>query len=170
MNLYILRHGIAVEHGEPGFKTDSERPLTPEGRRELRRVADAAENLDLRFGLVLSSPLVRARQTAEIISKRLKLKKRLAFSDELVPDGDPGALVGQLNELKPAPESVLLVGHEPYLSRLIAQLISGNEDLNIDFKKGGLCKLECDRLQFGRCATLAWLLTPKQMKLMASRR
>lgn len=166
MNLYILRHGIAVDHGAPGIKTDAERPLTAKGRRQLRQIADAMDKLDLRFDLILSSPFVRARQTAEIIARQLKLKKRVTFSDELVPDGNAKALVRELNELKPASQNGLLVGHEPYLSRLIAQLLSGNQGMDIDFKKAGLCKLECDGLRFGRCATLAWLLTPKQMKLM----
>ena len=165
MNLYILRHGIAVERGTPGFKTDADRPLTPKGRRQLRQIANAMENMELHFDLILSSPFLRARQTAEIVAKVLKLKRRLAFSDELTPDGDQKALVRQLNELKPASESVLLVGHEPYLSRFIAQLISGGPGTAIDLKKGGLCKLETDSLRFGRCATLTWLLTPKQMKL-----
>ena len=167
MNLYILRHGKAVERGTPEFKTDAARPLTPKGRRQLVQIAGTMENLDLRLDLILSSPFVRARQTAEVVAKRLKLKKRLTFSDELVPDGNPKALIRELNELKPASENVLIVGHEPYLSRLIARLISGDENVDIDFKKGGLCKLESDWLRFSRCAALAWLLTPKQMKLMS---
>jgi phosphohistidine phosphatase len=166
VDLYILRHGIAVERGTPGFKTDADRPLTPKGKRQLRQTAAAMRNLDLRFQLILSSPFVRARQTAEAIAKSLKLKKRLAFSDELTPDGDSKALIRQLNELEPTPESVLLVGHEPYLSCLISKLATGATDLMMDFKKGGLCKLEVGKLNYGRCATLAWLLTPKQMKLM----
>lgn len=166
MNIYLLRHGIAVERGTPGFKTDADRPLTPKGKRQLRQIANAMENMDLPFALIVSSPFTRARQTAEIVAKSLKLKKRLTFSDELAPDGDPRTLVRQLNELRPASEDVLLVGHEPYLSRFISQLISGASDMEIDFKKAGLCKLETRLLRFGRCATLAWLLTPKQMKLM----
>ena len=166
VNLYILRHGIAVDRGTLGFKTDADRPLTPKGKRQLRQIAEAMENMDVQFSLILSSPFVRARQTAEIVAKTLKLKKRLAFSDELTPAGDPKILIRQLNELKPASENVLLVGHEPYLSRFISQLISGDPDMGIDFKKGGLCKLETGMLRFGRCATLAWLLTPRQMKLM----
>ena len=166
VNLYILRHGIAAERGTPGFKTDADRPLTPKGKRQLRQIAAAMRNLDLRFNLILSSPFLRARQTAEVVAKSLRLKKRLAYSDELTPDGDPKSLIRQLNELKPASENVLLVGHEPYLSQFIARLISGGPDTAIDLKKGGLCKLETDSLRSGRCATLVWLLTPKQMKLM----
>lgn len=167
MNLYILRHGIAVERGEPGFKTDADRPLTPKGKRQLRQIAAAMKNLEVHLDLILSSPFLRARQTAEMVAQRLGLKQRLAFSDELAPDGNPKALIQQLNELKPASENILLVGHEPYLSQLVALLISGKAATTIDLKKGGLCRLETDSLHFGRCTTLAWLLTPKQMKWMS---
>lgn len=166
MNLYILRHGIAVDRGEPGFKSDADRPLVPKGRSQLGQIAAAMQNLDLNFDLILSSPFLRARQTAEIIAKSLKLKKRLAFSDALTPDGDPKILIRQLNELKPMPENVLLVGHEPYLSQLVGLLISDGDIASLELKKGGLCKLETGSLRLGRCASLAWLLTPKQMKLM----
>jgi phosphohistidine phosphatase len=166
MDLYLLRHGMAVERGTPGFKNDAARPLTPKGRRQLRQTAAAMTKMELPFDLLLSSPLLRAKQTAEIVAERLKLKKRLKFSDELKPDGSMTNLLRQLNELNPLPESILLVGHEPYLGRLISLLISGDEKATIDFKKGGLCKLEVNKLRFGSCATLAWLLTPKQMKWM----
>jgi phosphohistidine phosphatase len=156
-----------VERGTPGFKTDAARPLTPKGKRQLRQIATALQNLGLDFNLILSSPFLRARQTAEIIARSRKRKNRVAFSDELAPGGNPKALIQQLNELKPVPENVLLVGHEPYLSELIGLLISGGTTTDIELKKGGLGKLEAAPLRFGRCATLAWLLTPKQMKWMA---
>jgi phosphohistidine phosphatase len=166
MNLYVLRHGIAVDPGTPGYEKDSERPLTPEGRHRLRQIAGAMKKMDLRFDLILSSPFLRAKQTAEIIAESLKLKKQIRFSDALTPDGNPKALIRQLNELKPVPENVLLVGHEPYLSQLIALLTVGETGVAIDLKKGGLGKLEAESLWLGRCATLAWLLTPRQMELM----
>lgn len=167
MNLYILRHGIAIERGSPEFENDSERPLTPEGERQLYKTSRALKKMKLDFDLVLSSPFARARQTAEIVADELKLKRRLKFSDELQPDGSAKKLFRQLHDLKPAPENILLVGHEPYLSRLISLLVSGDENTAIDFKKGGLCKLEAEKLRAGKCAALAWLLTPKQMKLMS---
>ena len=167
MNLYLLRHGIAVEPGTPGYEKDSERPLTPEGKNRLRQIAAAMKKMDLRFDLILSSPFLRARQTAEIIAGSLKLKKQPGFSDALTPDGNSKALVRQLNELNPVPEDILLVGHEPYLSRLIALLTAGETGVAIGLKKGGLGKLEAESLHYGRCAQLAWLLTPRQMELMA---
>ena len=69
MNLYILRHGIAVEHGAPGYAKDADRPLTPEGERKLGQIAEAMKALELTFDLILSSPYLRARQTAEIVAE-----------------------------------------------------------------------------------------------------
>ena len=75
-------------------------------------------------------------------------------------------MINQLAELKPQPESVLLTGHEPYLSGLVSFLVFGDAGAPIDFKKAGLCKLKVDSLRFGACARLCWLLTARQMELM----
>jgi phosphohistidine phosphatase len=166
MNIYILRHGIAVERGTKGFKNDSERPLTAKGKRQLRKSAMAMRKMKLRFDLILSSPHERAKRTAEIVAEELKLKKRLKLSDSLKYENDPAMVVGKIAVLKSMPKDLLLVGHEPYLSRLISWLTSGEGEVAIDFKKGGLCKLEAEKLRPGKCAQLAWLLTPKQMKEM----
>jgi len=167
MELFLLRHGVAVERGARGFTDDSARPLTPKGRRQLRKIAAAMQKMDLRFDLILSSPLLRAKQTAEIVATKLRLKKRLKFSNALAPGGDATILLRQLERAKPSPEKLLLVGHEPDLSRLISLLVTGDLQLRLDFKKGGLCKLDVEKLRAGKCAALAWLLTPKQMKLIA---
>src|ERR1035438_682928 len=166
MNLYLLRHGIAAEPEAAGFKPDSERPLPARGKDRLRTAAKAMAELGLSFNLILSSPFLRAKQTAEIIAKNFKLRKKLAFSEDLTPAGNPRLLIQQLNQFRPDPDNVLLVGHEPYLGQLIALLSAGNTSLEIDFKKGGLCKLEAEFLLYGRCAKLVWLLTPRQMELM----
>lgn len=166
MELYLLRHGLAVERGAPGFKDDSTRPLTPKGRRQLRKITAAIKKMDLRCDQILSSPLVRAKQTAEIVAAGLKLKKQLKFSNALAPAGSPAVLFRQLARLKPSPKRLLLVGHEPGLSRLVSRLITGGLELQLDFKKGGLCKLEVETLRDSKCAKLVWLLTPKQLKMM----
>lgn len=166
MNLYLLRHGIAVERGTPRYAKDADRPLTPEGERKLRLIAEAMQALELSFDRILSSPYLRARQTAKVVAGVLNLRKKLAFSDNLVPDGSTRQLVESLNGLRPAPEDVLLVGHEPYLSGLISLLVAGQESSSVVLKKGGLCKLTTESLKHGRCAALKWLLTPRQMALM----
>jgi len=166
MNLYLLRHGIAVEPGTAGYELDSERPLTGKGKNRLRAAARSMEELGLAFDLILTSPFLRARQTAELVAKHFKLRKKLACSDDLTPAGNPRLLIQHLNQVRPEPKSVLLVGHEPYLGKLIALLAAGNTSLEIDFKKGGLCKLEAEFLLYGRCAKLVWLLTPRQLERM----
>ena len=166
MNLYLLRHGIATEPEAVGYAPDSERPLTAKGAARLRETARAMEKLELSFDLILSSPFRRAKQSAEIIGRSLKSRKKLAFTDDLTPAGNPRLLIQELNQFRPEPDNVLLVGHEPYLGKLVALLAAGNTSLEIDFKKGGLCKLEADYLLYGRCAKLVWLLTPRQLRLM----
>ena len=167
MNLFILRHGIAVEPGTAGFENDADRPLVPKGERRLRAAAAAMRKMELSYDVICSSPLVRARQTAEIVAEELKLQKRLKITDALAPGGSMKNLVRQLSDWKPLPENVLIVGHEPYLSRLISLLISGEDHTTVAMKKGSLCKLETVDLRPGLCARLIWLLTPSQMELMA---
>ena len=166
MNLFILRHGIAVERGTPGYTRDSERPLTAKGERRLWQVAEAMEALELSFDLVLPSPYVRARQTAMLIAEALEIPKRLQLSSALTPDGNFKDLIKFLNSRKPAPDDVLLVGHEPHLSGLISFLTTGKETHTVVMRKGGLARLSVEALTPGRCAVLEWLLTPKQMALM----
>jgi phosphohistidine phosphatase len=166
MNLYLLRHGIAEEAGTRAYSKDSERPLTPKGERKLWRIAEAMEALKLSFDVILSSPYKRARQTAEIIAEAFNARKNLDYSDKLTPSGEAKKLIERLANISPPPEDVLLVGHEPYLSELISLLVAGDRSLSVVMKKGGLCKLELESLRAGRCASLAWLLTPKQMALI----
>jgi phosphohistidine phosphatase len=164
MDLYILRHGIAADHGDPGYPNDNLRPLTPEGRKKLRLIAKSFRAMGLTFDLVLASPLVRARQTAEIVIHELEIDNLLKFSDHLSPGGDPRKVVEEV--AKSDKSSVLLVGHEPYLSGLISVLLSGRNDLPINLKKGGFCHLSIERLRYGACGTLNSLLTPAQMAKM----
>ena len=166
MHLFILRHGIAVDRSEPGFADDTKRPLTPKGRRQLRQVAASIRAMKLRFDVIFSSPLVRARQTAELVAAELHLEKRLILADELKPGVRPQRLIQKIKVLKPSPENLLLVGHEPDLSELISLLVTGDTVGGFALKKGGLAKLEIEKLRAGQCAILAWLLTPAQLKRM----
>src|SRR5262249_36001150 len=149
-----------------GYANDAERPLTPKGERKVSRVVDAMKELKLSFDLILSSPYVRACQTAEIVAQEFG-RKKLAISDSLTPHGSLREVVRALNHRHEKLENVLLVGHEPQLSWMISALISGNSSFPVIMKKGGLCKLSVDSLKAGRCAALEWLLTPKQMELMS---
>ncbi len=165
MNLYLLRHAIAVEHGTPEYD-DDDRPLTPDGKAKFRDSIKGIRSLELSFDLILSSPLPRATQTADIFVEVLKLRNNVKLDDNLAPDGDARKLIKYLNALQPATESIVLVGHEPCLSGLVSLLTCGDESLAMNFKKGALCKLTVGSLKHGRCATLEWILTPRQMSLM----
>jgi phosphohistidine phosphatase len=167
MNLYLLRHGIAADPGTAGITRDRDRPLTLEGRDKMRRSAAAMRALKLEFDLIISSPFVRARQTAEIVAAAFGAEDRLEFETELGCGGDARLVIQGLAARQPAPGAILLVGHEPDLSRMISVLLSGDPGLAVTMKKGSLCKLVAAPLRPGRCATLEWLLTPKQMLCMA---
>jgi phosphohistidine phosphatase len=158
MNLSFLRHGVATETDEGG---DHARPLTEEGREKTRRVAEGLKRLAISFDLILSSPLVRARETAEIMAAALDAKKALKLSERLAPGGTLQALVDELLRNHVRCEEVMLIGHEPDFSRHIAVLTSGRPTLQLEMKKAGLCRLQVDELRAGRCATLQWLLPPK---------
>ncbi len=166
MDLYFLRHAKAVERSIRSKLPDHTRALTPEGEEKMRLVGRGIRRLELSFALILSSPYLRARRTAEILADILKEPDRLKLSANLAPDGDPKELVSELNSYRRRLDSVVLVGHEPYFSEMISRLISGDKNARLDMKKAGLCKLSATSLRWGQCATLEWLLTPRQLALL----
>jgi len=166
MDVFLLRHGIAEEQAPRGGP-DSERRLTEKGIRRVRLIARAMREMELEFDLILSSPFPRARETAEIVAEAIGLQDRLQLSQHLAIPASSTKLIAHINATQPLPPSVLLVGHEPHLSGLASLLLAGTPSVELVLKKGGLCKLEVSGLHAARCASLAWLLTPRQMMLMA---
>jgi phosphohistidine phosphatase len=160
MKIYLIRHSNAVDLGTPGYEDDSLRPLTEKGRDKMKDIASALKALGLEPDLIVSSPYLRAQQTAEILAKVLKYKPEISFSDALIPMGKADDIIGELNEKYNVAELVL-VGHEPCLSGLIGTLIAGNPEATVNLKNGGVCCLSADDLHTERKATLDWLLTPK---------
>jgi phosphohistidine phosphatase len=159
MNLYIIRHAIAVDEGTTEYEDDSQRPLTDKGKKKMRQIAKGLRVLGVGFDMILSSPYVRAKETAEILADVFKMKKSVEVSENLVPMGDPDLLIAELNE-KYSVDSIALVGHEPELSHLIGLLVSENVSMDMALKKGGVCSLSTDDLHHARKAKLEWLLTP----------
>ena len=156
MNLYLLRHGIAVARAESNPAKDSERPITAKGKQRLWESTKAMEALELNFKVILSSPYLRAMQTAEIVAEAFTLRKKLIFTDKLAPGGNPKALIEQINALKPAAKNILLVGHEPSFSTVIEEAMGGG---SIILRKGGVARLDLDELSPPR-GRLAWLDSP----------
>jgi phosphohistidine phosphatase len=160
MNLYVIRHAIAVDAVTVDYELDRKRPLTDTGRKKMRQIARALRNLGVEFDLILSSPYARACETAQILADVFNMKKSVVVSDNLIPLVAPELLIAEIHE-KYSVDSMAVVGHEPYLSSLIGLLVAGNAKIDITLKKGGVGYLTTDDLQhFDQRATLEWLLTP----------
>ncbi len=164
MELYLLRHGIAVELGTAGIKRDEDRTLTAEGTRKIKEGVRAMRRMKLSFDKILSSPYPRALETARIVARGLDAAKKVETIDALKPGGTFQEIIETLRPFHG--KTVLLVGHEPILSGLISFLISGRPAVSITMKKGGLARLSVDVLEYGKCATLDWILTPRHLALM----
>jgi phosphohistidine phosphatase len=133
MLCYFLRHGPA-EDAETWQGSDFDRPLTPQGRKRIAKEAKTIATLDLELDAIATSPLVRARETAEIVAKELKLEKLLVEDERVGPGFSPAQLANIIRDRHPQ-TGIMLVGHEPSISQTISNLI-GNAA--IDFKKGSL--------------------------------
>lgn len=162
MDLYIVRHAIAVPRGTPGYEDDSQRPLTDKGRGKMKKIVKGLRQLGIELDTILSSPYVRARDTAKILADEFNQQDQIRLTDNLIPPGDFKDLIDEIHE-KYDVESLALVGHEPMLGQLISWLTTGNRELQINFKKGGICYLSAADLYRDQRATLEWLLTPALM-------
>lgn len=167
MELYFLRHGKAVEPGSFGAGDDFNRQLTERGIDEMEAEAEAFELLGLKPDVILTSPLVRAKQTAEIVAKRLGLKKRLIVAEPLSTGCDLDRLRHLLSQHSAA-EKVLLVGHEPDFSSMVGELIGGGA-ASVEIKKASLAALKVNPSVRPGNGTLRWLLPPRVLRLCAGK-
>lgn len=160
MDLLILRHGDAGRSSlSPG---DSKRSLTSEGRQEVVDLSNGILSLKIKLDGVLTSPLLRAKQTAEIIAKSLKYKGEIKELDSLKPEGNRLEFYSALSKLK-QDSTILVVGHEPYLSEMIGEAIS-QSGCRINLKKAGMAKIRVTSTLPKIKGELRWLLTPKHLK------
>lgn len=157
MQLYILRHGTA-EDGKPG-QDDARRELTNSGRRDLRDVLQVARKAMDTPDLIMSSPYVRAVQTAEVAMEVLEYRKDLVQSTVLVPDSEP-AEVWEEVRLHRDLDSFVLVGHDPLFSSLVGYLLAA-PDAMVNMKKGALARVDLNNFGAQPRGVLKWLLTPK---------
>ena len=160
--LYFFRHGIAVDREDPGVTSDTERPLTEEGVSKTRAAAEGLKRMDLAFDKILTSPWLRASQTAALLAEVLSLPAPETMA-ELEGDRTPEELVDAL--ARRHGKRTLLVGHEPLLSATVIHLLGG--EWTLDFKKAGACALYVDGLPARKPATLLWHLTSRQLRWMA---
>ena len=168
MILYIIRHAIAAEAGTPEYEDDSLRPLTDKGKKKMQKIAQGLKELKAEIDLIITSPYARAVGTTKILRKIFDLNKEDVLETEhLAPVGYGDQVINLINEKYADVENIALVGHEPSLSNLVSVLLSGDPNLSLNLKKGGVCRLSVDTLQYGRCATLDWLLYPSQLAELA---
>ena len=163
IDVFILRHGEAGNR-MAGVEEDSERPLTPSGRIEMQKIARALKTVGLQTDRVYTSPLRRARETADIAARILKIPI-LEEWDELKPDGRREVLYRKLARLEQN-STLILVGHEPHLSSMIGEII-GTPGARIALKKGGLAKVRITSFTPRVSGELRWLLTPKMTAKMS---
>jgi len=157
MRVYLLRHGIA-ENGKPG-SPDRTRALTAEGKRKLKEVLRTAKAAGVNPNLILTSPYVRAAETAEIAATVLGYKQDVLETSALVPDGKPTGVWDEVRTHKNM-EELMLVGHQPLFGMLLSHLCN-SPSLLVDFKKGAIACVEIERFGAQPHGVLRWFLTPK---------
>lgn len=158
--LYLVRHGVAEARGD-AWPDDAKRPLTERGVSRFRKSARALARMGVSIDVVLTSPLIRTRQTAEILAAAFDPRPALVNVDALTPGGTHASLLTEL-EKHVRRGHIAIVGHEPGIGELAARLVGMRHAL--EFKKGAVCRIDVDTLPPRGAGTLRWFLTPKVMK------
>jgi phosphohistidine phosphatase len=162
MQLYIVRHGIAVDREDPKCPADPERFLTDEGIEKTRQAAKGVAEVATVPDLMLTSPYLRAVQTAELFAAALEYsKQKIRKSDLLLPGAEPLQLFRELSRDKDL-STVFVFGHAPHLDDLIATTVGTKHHIS-SLKKGGVALVELKRL-VPPSGELLWLATPKLLR------
>jgi len=161
MLLYLMRHGIAIDREDPECPPEPERHLTPKGIDKTRAAARGLRTLKMNPDLVLTSPYLRAVQTAEIVCVALEIPvAHIRHTDTLLPGASPQMLIEELSKSKA--EEVICFGHAPNLDEVIARAVHAPKTFT-ELKKAGIACLELDSISplEGR---LVWLLTARSLR------
>ncbi len=164
MHLYLIRHGIAVDREDPNCPPDTERPLTPKGMKKTHAAALGLRALDVQPNAVLTSPWLRAVQTAEIFCEAIGYStKKILRTDALKGTSAPSELLRELQAMKG--KVVLCFGHEPHLHLVIGHVLHTSAKIT-ELKKAGLAILELERVSPPQGRLLA-LYPPSALRLLA---
>ncbi len=160
LELYLIRHGVAADRGDE-YPDDSKRPLTSQGLSALRKEAKALDALGVGFDHIITSPLVRTKQTADTLAEHLGSKPTVSSSDALAPAGSATAIFQELaKHMKKG--RIALVGHEPNIGELAGRLIGSRTPL--PFKKGAICRIDFEVFPPKGSGQLRWFMTPKMLR------
>lgn len=163
MELYFIRHAIAVERDDPSVKSDEARWLTEEGIEKMESAARGLKVIVPELDAIYTSPFVRARQTAEIVARKYGKESKVKDADELMPGAHFTALHTILKKHN-SHDRIALVGHEPDFSELIARAIAGSPVPEIEMKKGAVCRVDIPAKFEPGSGALVWLLPPAVLR------
>ena len=158
--LYLVRHAIAAERGDD-WPDDAKRPLTTTGVSRFKEVVEGLVWFGVGIDEIYSSALVRAKQTADLLSAGLSDHPSVRVLDELAPGHEPARLLAELAR-RVKRRRIAVVGHEPDLGELAAALLGAQRPL--PFRKGGVCRIDVDRLGSSATGSLIWFLPPKVLR------
>ena len=168
MDCVLVRHGSAVERDE-WEGADADRPLTERGVKRVAQVAAGLSRLDVQPTHVLSSPLIRAIETAKIVRRSLRVRPAVQIVDALLPDAPPNRLLAILRDLPPE-SCVMCIGHEPQLGMAASVFLSGRATPSFPLKKAGACLIELSVPPKPGHGVLRWWLTPSQLRVLGKGR
>jgi len=160
LELYLIRHGVAEERGD-AWPDDTKRPLTDRGMARLRKEARGLARLGVTLDIVVTSPLVRTRQTAEIVAAAFDPRPHVVLSDAMAPGATFQAVMTEL-EKHARKARIALVGHEPGIGELAARLVGARQA--IEFKKGAVCRIDVDALPPTSPGALRYFLPAKVLR------
>jgi phosphohistidine phosphatase len=158
--LYLVRHGVAEARGE-AWPDDTKRPLTAEGMSRLRKEIRGLARLGIAIDIVLTSPLLRTKQTAEILAAGFDPRPHVTNLEALAPGGSATSVVSELEKHAKKPR-LAIVGHEPGIGELAARLIGARHA--VPFKKGAICRIDVDTLPPNGPGDLRWFLPPRVLR------
>jgi phosphohistidine phosphatase len=164
IELYLVRHAIAAERGDE-WPDDTKRPLTKRGIRRFRECVTGLRELQAAVDEIFTSPLVRAKQTADILAADIDGKPPVKVLDTLTPGHTAPQVMTQLAKVAKR-RRIALVGHEPELGKLAGYLIRASRA--IPFKKGGVCRVDLESLTSKRAGTLIWFVGPKVLRKLGT--
>ena len=156
MKLYLIRHGVAEERGE-AWADDAKRPLTQDGMSKLRKAARALRNLGVVLDVIVTSPLVRTRQTAEALAASFREPPPIVNSQALTPTGTLNAVIEELAKQSHRRKKIAVVGHEPGIGELAGRLLGLRKAL--EFRKGAIARIDVAALPLAGPGQLRWFLT-----------
>lgn len=158
--IYLIRHAIAEVRGDE-WPDDAKRPLSKDGRERMRKAARGLVRLGVTFDVILTSPLVRTRQTTEIVADAFDPRPAVVVVDSLAPDGSHAEVMADLAKHRKR-SRIALVGHEPNLGELAARLAGSRRAF--EFKKGAVCRIDIESIPLAGPGTLCWFLTPSILR------